>query len=175
MESRFFAIGIAVAALVIGGAGCATDGTDTTSSRDDAMGSGETGSEFKDGSGDMGSSSSRGSSQTIGELETVYFDYDKSNIGSSSGATLRANAAQIQSNESWGQIVVQGNTDERGSEEYNLALGERRAMVVKRYLVDLGVPSNRLRTVSFGEATPAVPGHSESAYRYNRRSDFVSN
>ena len=69
-------------------------------------------------------------------------------------------------------ITIQGNTDERGSEEYNLALGERRATAVTRYLVDLGVPGSRLRTVSFGEAKPAVPGHDESAWRYNRRSDF---
>ena len=85
---------------------------------------------------------------------------------------LRNNASVIKENADWGKITVEGNTDERGSEEYNLALGERRATAVKRYLVDLGVPGSRLRTVSFGEAKPAVPGHDESAWRYNRRSDF---
>lgn len=173
MESRSFAIGIAVVALAIGGAGCATDGTDTGSSTDDSM-SGGTGTDFDDGSGDMGSGSDI-SSETIGELQTVYFEFDKSNIRPNSAETLRANAALIKNNELWGLVVVQGNTDERGSEEYNLALGERRAIAVKRYLVDLGVSSDRLRTVSFGEAIPAVPGHDESAYRYNRRSDFASN
>lgn len=169
MESRFFAVGIAVVALAIGGAGCATDGTES-SGTDDSMSRG-TGTDFDDGFG----SGSNVSSQTIGELETVYFEYDQSNIQSDSAAVLRANAALIKNNDRWGQIVVQGNTDERGSEEYNLALGERRAAAVKRYLVDLGVSADRLRTVSFGEATPAVPGHDESAYRYNRRSDFASN
>ena len=176
MESRSFAIGIAVVALAIGGAGCATDGTDSSPGMDDTMsgGTGGTGTDFDDGSENMGARST-GTSQTIGELQTVYFEYDKSNIRADSAETLRANAALIKNNDRWGQIVVQGNTDERGSEEYNLALGERRATAVKRYLVDLGVPAERLRTVSFGEATPAVPGHDESAYRYNRRSDFASN
>ena len=73
-----------------------------------------------------------------------------------------------------GNVVIEGNTDERGSEEYNLALGERRANTVKRYFVDMGVPSARLSTVSFGESRPAVQGHDESAWRYNRRADFSS-
>jgi hypothetical protein len=71
-------------------------------------------------------------------------------------------------------VTVQGHCDERGSTEYNLALGERRAAAVKRYLVDLGVSSSKLRTVSYGEDRPAVPGHDESAWRYNRRADFVA-
>jgi peptidoglycan-associated lipoprotein len=78
----------------------------------------------------------------------------------------------IKGNTNWGQVTVQGHTDERGSQEYNLALGERRASAVKRYLVDLGVSASRLRLVSFGEAKAAVPGHDESAWRYNRRSEF---
>ena len=69
---------------------------------------------------------------------------------------------------------MEGHCDERGSEEYNLALGDRRAHAVQRSLVDLGVSSSRLRTVSFGEAKPAVQGHNESAWRYNRRSEFTS-
>ena len=93
-------------------------------------------------------------------------------IAAAIGTVTSNNASVIKGNADWGQITVEGNTDERGSEEYNLALGERRAMAVKRYLVDLGVPGSRLRTVSFGEAKPAVPGHDESAWRYNRRSDF---
>jgi peptidoglycan-associated lipoprotein len=73
-----------------------------------------------------------------------------------------------------GTVTIEGHCDERGSEEYNLALGDRRASGVKQYLVDLGVPASRLRTVSFGEAKPAVVGHDESAWRYNRRSEFKS-
>lgn len=168
MKRRFGAVVIAIGALALGVSGCATtDSATSDSTSDKATG---TGTDFDDGS--MGSSSSV-SSTTIGDLETVYFDYDQSTIRSDAASSLRKNAEVIKQNSSWGQITIQGNTDERGSEEYNLALGERRATAVQRYLVDLGVPSSRLRTVSFGEAKPAVPGHDESAYRYNRRADFT--
>jgi peptidoglycan-associated lipoprotein len=69
-------------------------------------------------------------------------------------------------------LVVEGHCDERGSEEYNLALGDRRAAAVARYLEDLGVSGTRLRTVSFGENKPAAAGHDESAWRVNRRSEI---
>ena len=72
----------------------------------------------------------------------------------------------------WRRVTLQGYCDERGSEEYNLALGERRASSVKRYLETLGIPAGRLDTVSFGEADPAVPGHDEAAWRWNRRVQF---
>ena len=103
-------------------------------------------------------------------LEVIYFDFDRSDILESERANLRFNAKNIKTFRA--RVVVEGNTDERGSEEYNLALGERRAEAVKRYLVDLGVPAAKMRTVSFGEDRPAVQGHDESAWRYNRRVDF---
>jgi peptidoglycan-associated lipoprotein len=171
MQRRSFAIGIAILALFFGAVGCATDGADTD--MDSNANTGGTGTDFDDGSGGLGGTSGV-LGTNIGELETVYFDYDQSSIRSDAAATLRANATVINNNPDWGQIMVQGNTDERGSEEYNLALGERRAMAVKSYLVDLGVDRNRLGIVSFGEATPAVPGHDESAYQYNRRSEFAA-
>jgi peptidoglycan-associated lipoprotein len=104
----------------------------------------------------------------------VYFDYDRAVVRADAQSALRGNAEAISGNTSWGTVTVEGHCDERGSEEYNLALGERRANAVKRYLVDLGVSSSRLRTVSFGESKPAVQGHTESAFRYNRRSEFSS-
>ncbi len=158
---------IVIGAIALGSAGCASKRTGTAG---DAGGQGAgTGSEFDDGSIGRGSPVS---TSNIADLDSVYFDYDKSVIRSDSAQALRGNASVIKASADLGQVTVEGNTDERGSEEYNLALGERRAMAVKRYLVDLGVPDSRLRTVSFGEAKPAVPGHDESAYRYNRRSDF---
>jgi len=167
MMRRFSAIVIVIGAVALGFAGCASK---QAGNADDASGQDAgTGSEFDDGSLGQGSSVS---TSTISDLETVYFDYDKSAIRNDSATALRTNAGVIKENSDWGQVTIEGNTDERGSEEYNLALGERRATAVKRYLVDLGVPNSRLRTVSFGEAKPAVPGHDESAYRYNRRSDF---
>jgi peptidoglycan-associated lipoprotein len=169
MKRRFGAIVVAIVAIALGSAGCASKHAE---SADDAMDQGTaTGSEFDDGS--LGQKSSV-STSTISDLETVYFDFDKSAIRSDAAQMLRGNATVIKENPDWGQITIEGNTDERGSEEYNLALGERRAMAVKQYLIDLGVPASRLRTVSFGEAKPAVPGHDESAWRYNRRSDFTN-
>ncbi len=110
--------------------------------------------------------------EVVPELRTIYFDYNKAEIRADSRAVLRANAEIIIANRQLGSITLQGNCDERGSEEYNVALGDRRAGHVKRYLVDLGVPAARLQTVSYGEARPAVAGFGESAWRYNRRSDF---
>ena len=106
------------------------------------------------------------------DLQTVYFDFDRSDIRPDQEGALRSNASQIQSLS--GAVTIQGHTDERGTEEYNLALGERRARQVKRYLVDLGVSSSKLRTVSYGEARPAVQGRTESAWSRNRRAEFAT-
>ncbi len=109
------------------------------------------------------------------ELSTIYFDYDKATIRADQRESLQSDAKGIQGRSGLGVVTLQGNCDERGSEEYNLALGERRAASVKKYLVDLGVPSSRLKTVSFGESKPAVAGHDESAWKWNRRVDFGVN
>ena len=106
------------------------------------------------------------------DLTTIYFDFDKYDIRADQRDAAKADAAKVKG--MTGNVVIEGNTDERGSEEYNLALGERRAESVKRYFVDSGVPASRLSTVSFGESRPAVQGHDESAWRYNRRVDFSS-
>jgi peptidoglycan-associated lipoprotein len=153
--------------LALGLAGCQQTTTGQQATDTDTQG---TGSEFDQGSG----TTSSGGGAAISSLKTVYFDYDRAEIRSDASSALRANADAIKGNSSWGTITVEGHCDERGSDEYNLALGNRRANAVKRYLVDLGVPSNRLRTVSFGEDKPAVQGHNESAWRYNRRSEFTS-
>jgi peptidoglycan-associated lipoprotein len=107
-------------------------------------------------------------------LDPVYFDMDQAVLRADARATLKARADAIQEHPEWGVISIQGHCDERGSDEYNLALGERRATAVKRYLVDLGVPGSRLATVTFGESRPAVAGHDEKAWRYNRRSELAS-
>ena len=152
-----------VAAVVIGlGAfGCASKPKETANT-------GDTGSEWKDAPSTGDTSGAAGKKL---DLTTIYFDFDKYDIRSDQRDAMSANATKIKGMS--GNITIEGNTDERGSEEYNLALGERRAVSAKRYLVDLGVPSARLSTVSFGESRPAVQGHDESAWRYNRRSDFV--
>jgi peptidoglycan-associated lipoprotein len=107
-------------------------------------------------------------------LGPVYFDTDQAVLRADARASLKARAEAVRQHPELGVVTIQGHCDERGSDEYNLALGERRAAAVKRYLVDLGVPASRLETVTYGESRPAVPGHDETAWRYNRRSELVS-
>lgn len=108
-----------------------------------------------------------------GLLENVLFDFDSSAIRSDQRVVLQGNASKIGQNPSWQMITIEGHCDERGSEEYNLALGERRANAAKQYLIDSGVSGAKLDTVSFGEAKPAVQGHDEAAWKWNRRAEFV--
>lgn len=108
-------------------------------------------------------------------LETVYFDFDSAALRPDAIATLQKNAEKIkmalQKNPN---IIIQlaGHCDERGTQEYNLALGERRALAVRDYLIKLGVPSQNLITISYGEEFPADPGHNEAAWAKNRRVEF---
>ena len=106
------------------------------------------------------------------ELQSVYFDYDMALVRDDQKPTLQANATAISNHSEWRRVTIEGHCDERGSEEYNLALGERRANVVKRYLTTLGIPDAKVDTVSFGESKPATQGHDESAWRWNRRTEF---
>ena len=106
----------------------------------------------------------------VAELQTIYFDFDRSVIRDDQKPSMRSNATAAKDHSEWRVIVVEGNCD--GSEEYNLALGERRANSVKQYLVNAGIPAARVETVSFGESKPAVQGHDEAAWKWNRRADF---
>jgi peptidoglycan-associated lipoprotein len=105
-------------------------------------------------------------------LAPVYFGLDSFEI-SAEGRTILQNAAQVLQKQPTWQITVEGHCDERGTAEYNLSLGERRAVAAKTYLVSLGVAAERLRTVSYGKEFPFDPGHDESAYAKNRRAHFV--
>lgn len=105
-------------------------------------------------------------------LRTVYFDYDRAEVRDDQAEALKNNSSAIARSQGWRLVVVEGHSDERGSEEYNLALGERRANAVKSYLMNLGIEGKLLDTVSFGESRPAETGHAESAWRWNRRVTF---
>jgi peptidoglycan-associated lipoprotein len=124
---------------------------------------------FNDGTG-----SGLGGEDRVGtsELQSVYFDYDMALVRDDQKPTLQANATAINNHSDWRRVTIEGHCDERGSEEYNLALGERRANAVKRYLTTLGIADSKLDTVSFGESKPATQGHDESAWRWNRRAEF---
>ncbi len=102
---------------------------------------------------------------------TVYFDYDSSQINESERSKIEAVASSMKGGS--GQVIVEGNCDERGSAEYNLALGERRALAVRAYLIGLGIDGARVQTKSYGEERPVDPGHDESAWSRNRRAEFV--
>lgn len=102
----------------------------------------------------------------------IYFEYDSSDIRPQFIDILRAHASYLSSNPGV-SVTLDGHTDERGTREYNLALGDRRADTVRRYLVAEGVPDGRVRTMSYGEERPANPGHSEPAWALNRRVELV--
>ena len=105
-------------------------------------------------------------------LKPVFYELDSSDLSADAQATLQANAGVLKQYATW-QITIEGHCDERGSAEYNLALGERRALTARDYLVSLGVPANRVRTVSYGKEFPFDPGHDEGAWSKNRRAHFV--
>ena len=105
------------------------------------------------------------------ELKTVYFDYDSSNLSDAEVSILQANAAWLKAN-SRVSVEIGGHCDDRGTINYNLALGDRRAGAVRDYLVTLGIPASRLKTVSYGEERPAVPGTDDAARAKNRRAEF---
>lgn len=104
-------------------------------------------------------------------LENVHFDYDRYFVRETDKEVLKRNARWLKQN-SGVNVVIEGHADERGENEYNLALGEKRAMSVKNYLKSLGVSARRLSTISYGEERPADPGHSEAAWFKNRRAEF---
>ena len=104
-------------------------------------------------------------------LEPIYFDFDKSNLKPDATATLTKNAEWISKNPT-AKIIIEGNCDERGTSEYNVALGERRATSAKQYLIKLGIAADRLSTVSYGKEKPICTEQNESCWCKNRRDDF---
>jgi len=104
--------------------------------------------------------------------ETVYFDFDRSAVKPSELSKVQKVADFLKSNQN-DKVKVDGHCDERGTEEYNRSLGERRALEVREHLLRLGVSSERIRTMSYGEDMPADPGHNEGAWAKNRRAEFV--
>ena len=103
---------------------------------------------------------------------SVYFDYDKDDIKAEYRPLLEAHAKYLTSHAD-AKIAVQGNTDERGSREYNLALGQRRSVAVKKVLNVLGVGDKQIETVSYGEEKPQSTGHDEASWAKNRRADII--
>ncbi|MCB0271934.1 MAG: peptidoglycan-associated lipoprotein Pal [Bdellovibrionales bacterium] len=110
--------------------------------------------------------------QVLKNLTTIYFGYDQSSISKQDRADLKKIAAALKTIDTF-ELSIEGHCDERGSNEYNLALGDRRANAVYDYLLTLGVSNGQLRTVSYGEERPAMTGENENAWSKNRRAELV--
>lgn len=104
-------------------------------------------------------------------LEAVYFDFDSYSLRPDARAALQRNADKVKQAPG-AMIQIEGHCDERGTQEYNLALGEKRALATREYLIQLGVPSSQLVTISYGEEDPANPASNEAAWAQNRRCEF---
>lgn len=138
--------------------GCSSSGGSKDGEDGDGDGSGTSGY----GAGGSGYGSGAG-----GNPRVIYFDYDDSSIRSEYDGVLATHSQNLI--KSGGQVTIQGHTDERGSREYNMALGEERAHVVSRYLINQGVSSSQITSVSYGEEQPESYDHNESAWARNRR------
>ena len=172
---RFSLVTTFAAALLL--AACSTPSEETVDTS--GSGSSSTGTTSQSSSGDTGSTIMRpapGSQEdlTVEVGDRVFFDFDKYNVRPDQRGTVEALAAWLDTNPSV-TLSIEGHCDERGTREYNLALGERRANSVRDYLVALGINPARLSTVSYGEEKPAVLGSNESAWAQNRRGVFVVN
>jgi peptidoglycan-associated lipoprotein len=105
-------------------------------------------------------------------LKPVYYDLDSADLSPTAQQALQENAQVLKKYGTW-HITVEGHCDERGTAEYNLALGERRAIIARDYLVSLGIPATRLKTVSYGKEFPFDTAHNDAAWSKNRRAHFV--
>ncbi|MGH8253258.1 MAG: peptidoglycan-associated lipoprotein Pal [Steroidobacteraceae bacterium] len=122
--------------------------------------------------GTVGDASGSGASAPAGVARLIYFDFDSAEIRPEFVAAIAAHAHAIAANASV-RVRLEGHTDERGSPEYNIGLGERRAQAVRRALLLQGVAEGQIATVSYGEERPAAPGQTEEAWAKNRRVEFV--
>lgn len=161
-------------------AGCSSTGGTQDGSASGTAGSGAGaggvgtsgyGSGQASGSG-LGSGAGQMAGSQIPDVRTIYFAFDSDTIRPEFQSVLEAHARFLSAN-SGASVMLQGHTDERGTREYNLALGERRANAVKRYLNVQGVSPSQLEVVSYGEERPAARGHTEEAHAQNRRVIFA--
>ena len=164
-------IAAAVAALF---AGCSTQATqDQTTASSEAQPATRSSAQVTPARpGQPPRSTSTATAKSAPNKHSIYYEYDRAEIKAEDKKVIEAHADYLRSNPGV-KVVVEGNADERGSAEYNLALGQRRADSVSKIMTLLGVSSDRIETVSFGKEKPKVSGHSESAWSENRRSDIV--
>lgn len=124
----------------------------------------------EDLSGDMDAINRR--AQEKGWIKDAFFDFDSSTLTPEAQANLGTSAEWLKSHDQF-DLLIEGHCDERGTQQYNLALGQRRASTAKDYLVTLGIAADRIKTISYGEERPFDPGHNEAAWAKNRRAHLV--
>jgi peptidoglycan-associated lipoprotein len=123
------------------------------------------------GAGSSGERSGDRSLAAGSGLQPVYFDYDRSSIRSDAGAAMKANAEWLKAHPAE-KIRIEGNCDDRGTKEYNVALGQRRAAMAKKYLTDMGIAPKRISLLSYGKEKPVCTNDNEACWQKNRRDDF---
>ncbi|ALM52624.1 peptidoglycan-associated lipoprotein Pal [Halomonas huangheensis] len=158
-------------------AGCSSTGGTQDGSMDGTgtaggAGTGTAGTGQVSGTGVNGSGAGQMAGAQIPQSRTIYFDYDSDSIRPEFESLVNSHAAYLSNNPN-AQVVLQGHTDERGTREYNLALGERRAGAVERYLNLRGVSPSQVEVVSYGEERPAARGSNEDSFAQNRRVVFA--
>ncbi|MBK5072466.1 peptidoglycan-associated lipoprotein Pal [Budviciaceae bacterium BWR-B9] len=161
--------GLMFALPVMALAACSSSGSDTDGSQ---SGMGANGGYGMGGNSSSLDEQARLTLQQLQSNNIVYFDYDSYDVRSDFAQMLDAHAAFLRSNPSY-KVTIEGHADERGTPEYNIALGERRANAVKMYLQGKGVSGEQMAIVSYGKEKPAVLGHDEAAYAKNRRAVLV--
>lgn len=175
MQLKPYARTLAVALSLAFVAGCSSSGGTQDGamdgSRDGAAGTGTAGSGQISGSS-MGDGAGQQADGRIPQQRTIYFEFDSDRIRSEFEPVLASHARYLRSNGN-ARVVLQGHTDERGTREYNMALGERRARSVERFLSVQGVSPSQVEVVSYGEERPAARGPNEEAYAQNRRVIFA--
>ncbi|MCE8024746.1 MULTISPECIES: peptidoglycan-associated lipoprotein Pal [Halomonadaceae] len=172
-HARTLAIALSLALI----AGCSStggsrDGSMDGTRADGGVGTGTAGAGQVSGTGVSGDRAGQQADGRIPDVRTIYFDFDRDTIRSEFESVLVAHARYLRSNGN-ARVVLQGHTDERGTREYNMALGERRANSVKRFLEVQGVSPSQLQVVSYGEERLAVRGNGEDAHAQNRRVVFA--
>ncbi|CAM3974714.1 peptidoglycan-associated lipoprotein Pal [Vreelandella rituensis] len=183
MQLKPFARSLAIALSLVVIAGCSSTGgtqdgdsygtqgaAGTGTSSGSTTGAGA-GGQYGSTSGTSGTGAGQQADSRIPEVRTIHFDYDRDSIKSEYESVVMAHARYLRSNPN-AQVVLHGHTDERGTREYNMALGERRANAVQRFLNIQGVSPSQMSVVSYGEERPAARGQAEQAYSQNRRVVF---
>lgn len=157
--------------LIVGLTGCATNPNECTPPCDAKLEPAPIAASGKYGQGSQ-SANSAANLSAIPQSRVIYFDFDVSDVRQDQRQILDTNAGYLAKNQQL-KIRIEGHADERGSREYNLALGERRAQSVRRYLSMMGVQETQINTLSYGEEKPANEGHDESAWKLNRRVEII--